>query len=64
VFGLPSCGAYSEATVVDILLPRVMAGEIITRADIADLGAGGLFERGMSARFPAYGIGDDGGESG
>jgi molybdopterin biosynthesis enzyme len=58
VFGMPSCGAYSEATVVDLLLPRVLAGEHLTREAIADLGAGGLFGRGMTARFPAYGLDD------
>jgi molybdopterin biosynthesis enzyme len=59
VFGMPSCGAYSESTVVDLLLLRAMAGLRLTRVDIAELGAGGLFGRGMGARFPAYEIADE-----
>src|SRR5579883_1741505 len=54
IFGMPSCGAYSEATVVDLLLPRAMTGERLSRPQIVELGAGGLFGRGMSARFPPY----------
>ena len=56
VFGMPSCGAYSEATVVDLLLLRVFAGLRPTRADVAALGTGGLFGRGSDALFPDYGI--------
>ncbi len=56
VFGMPSCGAYSESTVVDLLLLRVFAGLRPTRADIAALGVGGLFGRGSDALFPDYGI--------
>jgi hypothetical protein len=54
VFGMPSCGAYSAATVVDLLLLRVMAGLKPRRPDIAELGAGGLFGRGSEALFPTY----------
>jgi molybdopterin biosynthesis enzyme len=56
VFGMPSCGAYSESTVVDLLLLRVFAGLRPTRADIAALGTGGLFGRGSDALFPDYRI--------
>jgi molybdopterin biosynthesis enzyme len=59
VFGMPSCGAYSESTVVDLLLLRVMAGLRPTRADVAELGAGGLFGPGTEALFPAYDLVDD-----
>ena len=62
IFGMPSCGAYSEATVVDLLLPRVMAGERLSRLQISELGVGGLFGRGMSARFPSYGLPEAEGE--
>jgi hypothetical protein len=55
VFGMPSCGAYSENTVVDLLLLRVMAGLQPRRADIAELGVGGLFGPGAEALFPQYG---------
>ncbi len=54
VFGMPSCGAYSEATTVDLLLPRVMAGEQPRRWHIAELGVGGLFGPTPDPRFPNY----------
>jgi hypothetical protein len=60
VFGMPSCGAYSENTVVDLLLLRVMTGLRPTRRDIAELGVGGLFGPGAEALFPKYGALDDG----
>jgi hypothetical protein len=59
VFGMPSCGAYSENTVVDLLLLRAMAGLRPSRADIAELGVGGLFGPGAEALFPKYGALDD-----
>ncbi|MGQ9811903.1 MAG: molybdopterin-binding protein [Dissulfurimicrobium sp.] len=42
VLGVPACGMYFKATILDLVLPRVMAGERIGRADIATLGHGGL----------------------
>ncbi len=54
VLGMPSCGAYSKATAVDLLLPRLLAGEPPTRATIARLGHGGILTRDQRYRFPAY----------
>jgi molybdopterin biosynthesis enzyme len=59
VFGMPFCGAYSESTVVDLLLLRVMAGLKPRRPDIAVVGAGGLFGRATEALFPTYDIAND-----
>lgn len=42
VIGLPACGMYAKTTVFDLVFPRVMAGERLTKADIAALGYGGL----------------------
>jgi hypothetical protein len=42
ILGLPACVLFYKATVLDILLPRVLAGEIITRKDLAGLAHGGL----------------------
>lgn len=41
VFGLPGCVMFSATTAFDILLPRVMAGEIIVKRDITRMGYGG-----------------------
>ena len=42
VLGLPACVLFYNATVLDLLLPRVLAGEKITRTDIAAMAHGGL----------------------
>lgn len=42
IMGLPGCVMYAGATVFDLILPRVMAGEKITKMDLVRLGHGGL----------------------
>jgi hypothetical protein len=42
VMGLPACVLFYRATVFDLMLPRVLAGERITRKDLAETGHGGL----------------------
>jgi molybdopterin biosynthesis enzyme len=42
VLGVPACGLYHEITILDLVLHRVLAGERLTRTDIAALGHGGL----------------------
>lgn len=54
IVGLPSCGAYSMATAVDLLLPRLVAGQPATAATVARLAHGGILTRSQRFRFPAY----------
>jgi hypothetical protein len=54
IFNLASCSMYSKATVADLILPWIMAGERVSGDDLAGLGYGGLLDRGMGFRFPAY----------
>lgn len=54
VIGLPSCGAYSKATAVDLLLPRLLAGEPPSAGTVARLGHGGILTRDQRFRFPPY----------
>ena len=54
IIGLPTCGAYSRATAVDLLLPWLLAGEPATRSTIARLGYGGVLTRDMRFKMPAY----------
>jgi molybdopterin biosynthesis enzyme len=54
VVGAPSCGLFSKATALDLLLPRLLAGQRISAADLAALGPGGLLTRDMAYRFPPY----------
>ncbi len=44
VVGTPSCARSRKANVIDIILPRLIAGEYLSRAEIASLGHGGLIE--------------------
>lgn len=52
VLGIPACGLFSERTVFDLLYPRVLAGEKITRRQIAELGHGGMCLRCGSCTYP------------
>jgi hypothetical protein len=54
MYGLSSSEMFSHKTVLDLLLPRVMAGEPITRDDLVRLGHGGMLTREMAYRFPSY----------
>jgi hypothetical protein len=42
IIGVPGCVMYAKTTILDLLLPRILAGEGITAADIQCLGHGGL----------------------
>ncbi len=42
ILGLPACVIYHNATVFDVVLPRVLADERLTRRDLAALAHGGL----------------------
>ncbi len=54
IVNLASCSMYSKATVADLVLPWVMAGETVSAGDLASLGYGGLLDRDMGWRFPNY----------
>jgi len=54
VLGMASCGMFSRATVLDLILPRFFAGEHVTARTLAALGHGGLLNRDMTYRFPNY----------
>jgi molybdopterin biosynthesis enzyme len=45
ILGLSGCVLHDPFTAFDILLPRLLAGEKITRADIMAMGHGGLQRR-------------------
>jgi molybdenum cofactor cytidylyltransferase len=54
IMGLPQCGMFSMATAADLVLPRLLTGEAVTPATLADLGHGGLLGPEMRFRFPEY----------
>ena len=42
IMGLPACGMFSKITVFDLIFPRLLAGERLTKQDFAEMGYGGL----------------------
>lgn len=42
IMGVPACGMFFRTTVVDLILPRILAGEKIVKKDITSLGVSGL----------------------
>jgi len=57
VLGLPACGMFHKITVFDLVLPRVLSGEKITRHDMAMLGHGGLCRQCKTCAYPICGFG-------
>jgi len=56
IFNLASCSMFSKSTSADVVLPWMMTGERVQPETLAALGVGGLLDRGMSHRFPAYDV--------
>lgn len=57
VIGLPGCVMYSKRTIFDIVLPRIMSDEKITKSDIDKLGQGGLCLNCNVCTYPNCGFG-------
>ena len=57
VLGLPGCVMYAGRTVFDLVLPRVLAGERLTKADLDSYGEGGLCQNCEVCHFPNCGFG-------
>jgi len=52
VLGLPACVFYHKVTLFDIIFPRILAGQSITRKEIALLGHGGFCRNCEPCHFP------------
>ena len=57
VLGLPGCVMYARRTIFDLVLPRLMAGELLKKEDIDCLGEGGLCLNCPVCTFPNCGFG-------
>jgi hypothetical protein len=53
IVGIPACALYHEATIFDLILPRLLAGERPDNVDLARLAHGGLCLNCPTCRFPA-----------
>lgn len=52
VLGIPACGLFAPVTVFDLIYPRILAGDQITRKDIAGIGHGGLCLQCDTCHYP------------
>jgi len=60
IVGLPGCVMYYKASVFDLVVPRLLAGEAVTRADIVALGHGGFCASCQECRYPVCPFGKGG----
>lgn len=57
VIGLPGCVMYAKRTIFDLILPRIMASDTITKEDVDKFGQGGLCLNCKVCTFPNCGFG-------
>lgn len=57
ILGLPGCVMYHKATVFDLVLPRILCGEKISRSELTRMGHGGLCLNCAECRFPSCSFG-------
>ena len=57
LLGVPACGLYHRTTVLDLVLPRILAGERIGKKELAFFGHGGLCQDCQECVFPNCGFG-------
>ncbi|WP_346939364.1 molybdopterin-binding protein [uncultured Clostridium sp.] len=50
--GIPACGMFSKITIFDILLPRIMANDKISKREISELSHGGLCLKCNICHYP------------
>jgi len=52
VLGVPACGLHHRVTVLDLILPRILAGERIGKKELAFIGHGGLCKDCPECTYP------------
>ena len=52
IIGIPGCAMYADTTILDLLLPRIVAGETIKASDIIRFGHGGLCRSCEKCLYP------------
>ncbi len=57
ILGTPACGLFHEVTVLDLILPRILAGDTVTEKDIAMMGHGGLCMNCETCIYPRCSFG-------
>jgi hypothetical protein len=59
ILGLPACVLFYKATILDLVLPRVLAGEHLTRKEFAAMAHGGLCLGCSECRYPVCPFGKE-----
>lgn len=57
ILGLPGCVMYHRTSIFDLIVPRLLAGETLTREDFVDLGYGGFCSGCAQCTYPRCGFG-------
>ncbi len=57
LLGVPACGLFHRVTVLDLVLPRILAGERIGKVELAFMGHGGLCRDCEACTYPKCGFG-------
>lgn len=57
VIGLPGCVMYFRASIFDLVVPRLLAGETVTHKDIIHMGHGGFCTACKTCRYPQCSFG-------
>lgn len=57
ILGLPGCVMYYRTTVFDLVFPRILAGERVSREDIIKFGHGGMCLNCAECKYPICGFG-------
>ena len=52
LLGVPGCAMYYRNTILDVVLPRIFAGEILTKEDFIKMGEGGFCLNCEVCRYP------------
>jgi molybdenum cofactor synthesis domain-containing protein len=52
LLGVPGCAMYHKTTVLDVVLPRIFIGEILTKEDFVKMGEGGFCLNCEVCRYP------------
>jgi hypothetical protein len=57
VIGLPGCVMYHRSSIFDLIVPRILAGEKVTKSDIVQMGHGGFCSSCKNCRYPSCSFG-------
>jgi molybdenum cofactor synthesis domain-containing protein len=60
VLGLPGCVMVYKASIFDLVVPRMLAGETLRKADIVAMGHGGFCSNCLDCRYPICAFGKTG----